>query len=535
MVNLQRPEPLFLWLMAVKDISITSQDSRSADFRTQELDLPRAPDLYRAPSNDSQPSTAILDGPPFFRTDPICSTSLSQCGSSPYVDQPGSVPSYGQGPVATASNDHLHWCVVCDDPREIKTCDGFKRHMREHETRFYCMLKGPVVDTEKGPKCAFCNVLHPDPEHLGTHNVHLCMNKSPADRSYSRKELLTKHLKRHGIVEAAVLADQWRYTANKKYFACGFCGSYHDSLVEQINHIDVVHYTFSENINDWDSNKAIRGLLSQPGMRDCWRTLLAANPYLQESSLTWTPTLAKKLQLRLEQSEETAEILFTAAIDQSNYGRRDDPQMASSQSTQTLSPRPLWSPLPSILDHDSITDVQTLPLTASHLQSQQLAQDQAIESTISKHHRHSGSPTRTRLPSNSGEDVMQLPLSFYAPSSAQTLASRTQPVYTSGFGGISSVISPSLASSTYPRRGAEAFTIPVQAPTSSFDTTLAIQHTPWAWSPNHPRLQLDQVNSSFATADHQMQFARPQDHLDDSSNSNMQRIAQDKVCRRRRR
>ena len=458
------------------------------------------------------------------------------------------MPSRGQGPVATASNDHLHWCVVCDDPGEIKTCDGFKRHMREHETRFYCMLKGPVVDTKDGPKCAFCNVLHPDSEHLSTHNIHICMKKSPADRSYSRKELLTNHLKRHGIVEGSVLADQWRYTANKKYFACGFCGSYHDSLVEQINHIDVMHYRFSENIKDWDSNKAIRGLLSQPGMRDCWRTLLATKPYLQESSLTWKPTLAKALQSRLERSEETAEILFTAAIDQSNYGRSDpgfaDPQMDSSQSTQTLPHRSSWSPLPSILDHDSITNVQALPLTASHLQPQQLNQHQTIESTIGKRHLHSGSPTQFRLPPNNSGNVMQLPLSFYAPSSAQPLASRTQPPYTSGFGGLSSVISPSLTRSTYPRRGAEAFAVPVQAPTSNFDSTLATQHTPWTLSPNRPTSQLGHVNSSFATADHQTQFARPQEQhsegyddadLDDSSISNMQGIVQDNVGRRRRR
>ena len=427
------------------------------------------------------------------------------------MDQPGSVPSRGQGPVATASNDHLHWCVVCDDPREIKTCDGFKRHMREHETRFYCMLKGPVVDTENGPKCAFCNVLHPDPEHLDTHNIHLCMNKSPADRSYSRKELLTNHLKHHGNVEASVLADQWRYTANKKYFACGFCGSYHDSLVEQINHIDVMHYRFSESINNWDSNKAIRGLLSQPGMRDCWRTLLATKPYLQESSLTWKPTLAKPLQLRLERSEETAESLFTAAIDQSNYGRSDpgfaDPQMDSSQSTQTLPHRLLWSPLPSILDHESITNVQALPLTTAGQQSQQLAEHQTINSSISKCHLHSGYPTSTRLAPNSGENVMQLPLSFQAPPVEQHGASRIGSPNNSEFGGLSLVFSPSLTAIPHPWQGAEGSRPLGQFRTQNFDPALAAE-------------QLEGFHNYG---------------LNDSSNSNTQRIAQGSADTRRRR
>ncbi|KAM0798449.1 hypothetical protein BDR22DRAFT_373614 [Usnea florida] len=514
------PEPLvFRWINLARSrgISITSQDRRSTGFGPQRL--PGALDPYQASSNNPQPSTALLDGPPFFRTDPtICGTSSSQCDPIPYVDRPGSVPSLGQGPGATAPNDHVHWCVVCEDPGEIRTCDGFKRHMREHETRFYCMLKGPVVETENGPKCAFCNVLHPDREHLGTHNIHICMNKSPADRSYSRKELLTKHLKHHGIVEASTLADQWRYTANKKYFACGFCGSYHDSLVEQINHIDHMHYRLSEHINNWDSNKAIRGLLSQPGMRNCWQTLLATKPYLQESSLTWTPTLAKTLQSRLERSEETAEILFTAAIDQSNYGRSDpgfaDPQMSSSQSMQTLPHRPLWSPLPSDMDCDSITHVQALPLINPSQQSQQLAQHRILDSTVSKRHLHSGCPTKPRFPPDSGENVMQLPLSFQAPTIEQHWASPIGSRYNSGFGGISPVFSPSLTTSSHHWQGAEGSRPLGQVPTQNFDPALAAE-----------------------------QFARPDEQLEgydnyglnNSSNRSIQRIVQGSPDTRRRR
>ena len=501
-------------LMAIIGISTTSQESRSTDFSTQGLGLPRAPDLYRAPSSNLHPSTAVLDGPLLFRTDPtICSTSMSQCGSLPFVDQPGSVPIHGQGPVATAYNDHLHWCVVCDDPGEIKTCDGFKRHMREHETGFYCMLKGPVVDTENRPKCVFCNVLHPDSEHLGTHNIYLCINKSLADRSYSRKELLAKHLKHHGIVEASLLADQWRYTTNKKSFACGFCGSYYDSLVEQINHIDVMHYRFLENINNWDSNKAIRGLLSQPGMKDCWRILLATNPYLLGSSLTWKPTLAKALQLRLERSEETSETLFTAAIDQSNYGRSNpgfaDAQMDRDQSTQAVPHRPLWSPLPSILDHDSITRVQ-----ASGQQSQQQAQHQTIGSSISKRHLHSDPPTSIRLSSTSGENVMQLPLSFQAHPIGQQWASRIGSSYNIGFEELSPVFSPSLTNSSHPWQGAKGSRPPGKVPTQNFDLALAAE--PFA----RPYEQLEGYNSYG---------------LNDNSDSNIQPVQGSGETRRRRR
>ena len=528
--------------MAIIGISIASQGSRSTGFGTQGLDLPRATDTYQASSNNPQLSTALLDGPPSFRTNPtICSTPIRQCGPLPYVDQPVSVPSYGQGPVATASNDHLHWCVVCDDPREIKTCDGFKRHMREHETRFYCMLQGPEVHTENGPKCAFCDVLHPDRRHLGMHNIQLCENKTLAERSYPRKNLLTNHLKYHKVVEPSILADQWRNTIDKKFFACGFCGSCFDSHGEQTTHIDVMHYRRSEHISNWDYNKVIRGLLSQPGVRDCWRELLATNPYLQESSLTWELALAKKLQLRLERSEETAEVLLRAAIAQSNYGRSDpgfaDPQMDGSQSTQTLPHRRLWSPLHSVLDHDAMTHIQALPSRTSGQQLQQLVPHQTIESSINTRPLPPGSPTKTRSPPDSGETIMQLPHSFYAPSSVQPWAS-------SGSGGLSPVIFPSFTRSSNPRQGAEAFTVPVQAPMRSFDPTLATQYTPRTLSPNRITLPLGQVNSSFATADQQMHFGRPQsqqsegydcDDLDDSSHSNMQRIVQDKVDKRRRR
>ncbi len=173
---------------------------------------------------------------------------------------------------------------------------------------YCCIPHESVRHTEDGPTCSFCGLSNPDPRHSNVHSDPKCRGKK-----YTRKENLIKHLeKKHGVRHGSVLADQFEYTVDQRYFACGFCVFCCGSLNELVNHIDV-HYRCSKHIRDWDDNKAIRGLLSQPNVNEYWRGILAANPRLQESWFTWEPTYIKELKLRLEMSQEPADILCQAA------------------------------------------------------------------------------------------------------------------------------------------------------------------------------------------------------------------------------
>ena len=216
---------------------------------------------------------------------------------------------------AASSNEHDRWCFICKNPTPCRTADGLKRHVREHFTRHYCIPEDPLVYKEDGPRCAFCDILNPDPIHLNTH-VTQCVGKS-----YRRKSVLINHLEtKHGVHDGSVLAGHFEYSVDLKYFACGFCVFCCSSLIELVNHVDVHHYKFSQHIRDWDNEKVIRGLLSQPDVIEYWQAILASNPPLQEPWLRLMPTLVEQLKRRLEMSGEH-ETLCNAAIDAGEYPR----------------------------------------------------------------------------------------------------------------------------------------------------------------------------------------------------------------------
>ena len=211
-------------------------------------------------------------------------------------------------------SSHDHWCTICENPIRISTCDGWKRHEKEkHESGYLCMPDGPIEHTTAGPLCAFCNDFDPKPEHLTAHSIHQCLHKPPNDRRYTRKSQLEKHLKSHGILDAATLADKWKVSSNKKYYSCGFCIAIFITSAERLNHIDNYHYKRLQTIEEWDPNKVIRGLLLQPDVYKSWKTISAWD--IWTTNMTWEPSLRRNLQKRLELSEESPENLAaTAAI-----------------------------------------------------------------------------------------------------------------------------------------------------------------------------------------------------------------------------
>ena len=191
--------------------------------------------------------------------------------------------------------------------------------MKEHEARYRCMPKGPIEYTADGASCTFCGLRDPSRSHCEIHKAFLCANKSWDVRSYTRKPHFITHLKTHQVSNCAELADRWKDTINKKHFSCGFCVAHFQTLIQQLNHIDVAHYRLFHNVRDWDTNNVIRGLLLQPGVAQSWRRILASNPDLAESLLRWELTVSKKLQFRLEMGNEPADTLAEVAFNESTY------------------------------------------------------------------------------------------------------------------------------------------------------------------------------------------------------------------------
>ena len=425
-----------------------------------------------------------------------------------------------QSSPAATSKEYDGWCFLCEDNRGFTTRGGFIRHMQEHYTKYYCIPEDLVRYTQGGRTCAKCGVSDPDPKHLNTHNDSKCIGKR-----YTRKENLEKHLtKKHRVRHASLLAEHSGHTTLQRYFACGFCVFCCGSFNEQIHHIDAHHYKFSVQICDWDDDKVIRGLLSQPGVKEYWRYALAAHPNIQESSLTWNNPHAKELQRRLEMSQEPAVVLCHAAIHESNYGKSlqgyidsgsvhgfTDLERHTNRSNQMFQGGNVLSPVPYMPERGSVS--RTPRVTAFTLRSQQPAVDSDNFDDSDWHAIHENGPffqgtfdmhnkttstvyphTDNRAQPWSSPDSAESPIHRqYSPymssntstsGTANAFQGQVQSSPTSRPGGNSSAIPPNLAADSPPFQGLKMHNYPAQARTGVLCSTVPAQFA----SPPLPRI-----------------------------------------------
>ena len=211
----------------------------------------------------------------------------SYAPTSSYPNSLNEISSDGPRSAPLASAGHPHGCPTCQKDRSFGTCDGWKRHMKEHETLYPCDV------------CA----------------------RSGKIRSYSRRINLLRHLRTHGFSNNAssTLANTWKKTHEKRFFGCGFCVFLCNSLTEQLSHIDSEHFRNFSSISEWDTNKVIRGLLMQPDLSPLVQNLLG-QPYVISENLSWHPSIVHELQLRLQESNETAEDLARITVQQIDWG-----------------------------------------------------------------------------------------------------------------------------------------------------------------------------------------------------------------------
>ena len=284
--------------------------------------------LQPALSTPTRTSASSLHPSSAFSLRTVQSTVPSTLSNATSYSQPSAID---QGsPTSSKTGDHLHWCNICEHPKEIKKCDGYKRHMREHETIYHCMPNGPVKSTEAGTECHFCGASNPDQTHLDTHNVSKCSGQFANSPSYTRRVNLREHIKDvHNASEdyASALAEAWAdsHKNKRKFFSCGFCICYFNTLKEKSNHIDMEHWRQHQELKQWSNNKVILGLLLQPGVKEAWQQLLMSagvdpefdpqyNPAPQ-----WPPSVVEHVQLQLETREVSVAALARLAFDKSSY------------------------------------------------------------------------------------------------------------------------------------------------------------------------------------------------------------------------
>ena len=277
-------------------------------------------------STPTRTSASSLHPSSAFSLRSVQSTHPSTLSNATTSSQP-SVIDQGS-PASSKTSDHLHWCNVCEHPKAIETCDGYKRHMREHETIYTCMPDGPVRPTEAGAECYFCGASNPNETHLATHDVSKCYGQSA--KRYTRKINMHNHIKDiHKASEdhASALAKAWvdPHRNKRKFFSCGFCICCFPTLVKKSNHIDLEHWRKHQELNAWDNDKVILGLLLQPGVKEEWhQRLMSAGIVPQFDPLFnpaphWDPSVVEQVQLQLEIGEDPPASLAGLAFETSSY------------------------------------------------------------------------------------------------------------------------------------------------------------------------------------------------------------------------
>ena len=195
-------------------------------------------------------------------------------------------------------------CTLCGYVRLFKNQSDWKKHEREHDTTYFCMLKGPREATPQGAQCSFCGILNPDGEHLLKHNAQACLEGMPKSFSCKRRRDMVNHLgKIHNInlkSRGEAIAEKWKYTIEKRAWSCGFCVKVFFTFHDRLSHIASQHFERGQTIEEWDNTKVIQGLLQQSSMIKAWKDKMASLPTWEVRDIIWVRDAIKELQYDLE-------------------------------------------------------------------------------------------------------------------------------------------------------------------------------------------------------------------------------------------
>ena len=223
--------------------------------------------------------------------------------------------------VRAANPNHIYWCTVCGN-RSYQNSDDWKKHEKEHEIKYVCMLNGLLEPTDDAQKCVLCGVLNPADSHQLAHIIAPCL-EAPDRPSFKRRYEMVGHLKAaHNISNGGTIADKWLCKSSKKAWSCGFCIRLFPTLKDRLRHVGTEHFEKGQSINDWDITKVIQGLLLQPGIQEAWQHLLNTLDPFRLSEIKWNKLGSKDLQRRLEKGlagEETPQSLAKGAYDNAEY------------------------------------------------------------------------------------------------------------------------------------------------------------------------------------------------------------------------
>ena len=221
--------------------------------------------------------------------------------------------------LADAANvSRRYSCTVCGSQRSYQNHFDWKKHEKEHEVTYICMI-GSAQEV---------------PQMIGGKTeIHgIC------DFSCKRRDHMVTHLHRrheiHEVARARTLANQWRRTTGRMFWSCGFCIRLFTTFAERLKHIGSEHYERSQTYEEWDTTKLIRGLLLQPGVQRAWDAILATGPVHYFEEFVWDRRTGEETRYLLEMGPSPTQSAESLAMAAHKAGKlkTESPQSASALS-----------------------------------------------------------------------------------------------------------------------------------------------------------------------------------------------------------
>ena len=258
--------------------------------------------------------------------------------------------------IDTANVSRPYSCTVCGSQRSYQNHSDWKKHEKEHEVTYICMIgssqEGSQMIGAKTETHSICDFFCKRRDHMVTH-------------LHKRHEI-------HKVAQARTLADQWRRTTGKMFWSCGFCIRLFMTFAERLKHIGSEHYERNQTYGEWDTTKLIRGLLLQPGLQRAWDAILATDPVHHFEDLVWDRRTGEEIRYLLEMGPsptQSADSLAMAAY-KARKLKTESPQLASVFSISSAPGEAVEIDVgnPSIMLHSSMSrrpNVERIPAHAA--------------------------------------------------------------------------------------------------------------------------------------------------------------------------
>lgn len=191
---------------------------------------------------------------------------LSRYHPSSIQPTSSSSPSTGSDSACTATK--AFHCTVC--PKAFKDIYGWKRHESSvhghNDTQWTCMHDEIILI---GMRCIFCLEVVKSMDHFDQHNIQFCLNKSSAERTFSRKDLLKQHVLHIHLAAADApvrkmfkVPSAWSTNVDVSLedsdaFWCGFCQCMLSTVTMRMEHV-AEHFRNDTDMATWSPRQKIK-------------------------------------------------------------------------------------------------------------------------------------------------------------------------------------------------------------------------------------------------------------------------------------